>query len=232
MYNITPKEVYDFLINNEKILDIYSKIECREAAGGGWAFHNFVHVMNVSSLAEKILTDLNFDSDMIYKCKIACLLHDVGALEKKDGHAFRSYQYSLNLFRDNNWIFPDMDIVLDAIREHSDGFFSDSILTLSIILADKLDVKRSRISPLGMEVVGNRQYSHIDDIDINICDGVLSINFITDGNIDIDEVNNYYFTLKIFKAIDAFSKKVGLSYIVLLDGNEWVLDCFDNSKLL
>lgn len=46
-----------------------------------------------------ILTGLNFDENTIYKCKIACLLHDVGALLGKEGDAQRSYEYSKKLFR-------------------------------------------------------------------------------------------------------------------------------------
>ena len=79
-YTITPKEIYNILNSNDEILNIYKQIEDREIKGGGWAFHNYEHVKNVSKLTEKILTDLNFDENTIYKCKIACLLHDVGAI--------------------------------------------------------------------------------------------------------------------------------------------------------
>ena len=44
-----------------------------------------------------------------------------------------------------------------------------------------------------MKVIGNRQYGHIIDIIIQI-DSMLAINFITDGNIILDEINEYYFT--------------------------------------
>ena len=87
----TPQQVYSKLKQNEAILSIYNQIEQRETNGRGWAFHNYEHVKNVSNIAEKILIDMNFDEETIYKCKIACLLHDVGAVEGKEGHAERSY---------------------------------------------------------------------------------------------------------------------------------------------
>ena len=222
--NITPKEVYTSLNSNDDIVNIYKQIEEKEIREGGWAFHNYEHVKNVSSIAEKILRDLNFDEDTIYKCKIACLLHDVGAIQGKEGHTERSYEYAKRLFEEKGWIFEDSDMVLDAIRNHSAGFDIDNIIALSIILADKLDIKKSRISEAGKQVKGNRQYGHIEDIAISIKEGGMTVNFITDGNMDKKEADDYYFTAKVFKAIDAFSKRLNLRYNILMDDKEWNLD--------
>lgn len=219
----TPQQVYSKLKQNPTILSIYNQIEQRETNGGGWAFHNYEHVKNVSNIAEKILIDMNFDEETIYKCKIACLLHDVGAVEGKEGHAERSYEYAKQLFQNNNWIFEGYEDVLDAIKNHSAGFNSNNIITLSIILADKLDVKKTRISEEGKKVVGNRQYGHIEDITISIKNNTLTINFLTDGRMDVQEANEYYFTAKVFKAIEAFSNKLELKYIILLDSKPWIL---------
>lgn len=222
-FNITPKEIYDFLNSNDEIFNIYKEIENKEIKDGGWAFHNYEHVRNVSLIAEKILKDLNFDEDTIYKCKIACLLHDVGALQGKEGHAQRSFEYAKKIFKDRNWIFEDSDKVLDAIKNHSSGFDTNNIIALSIILADKLDIKKTRISKEGKKIKGNRQYGHIEDIITNIKEDMLTINFITDKKIDLKELNNYYFTDKVFKAIAAFSKKLNLNYCILIDNKIWSL---------
>jgi len=222
-FNITTKEIYDYLNSNDNILKIYTEIENKEIKDGRWAFHNLEHVKNVSKIAEKILIDLNFDEETIYKCKIACLLHDVGALQGKEEHAQRSFEYSRKFFEDKNWIFEDSESVLDAIKNHSSGFETNNIIALSIILADKLDIKKTRISESGKKIEGNRQYAHIEDIIINIQDDVLTINFITDGKMIMKEVNNYYFTEKVFKAIEAFSKKLNLKYYILMDNKPWKL---------
>ena len=222
-FNITVKEIYEYLNSNDNILKTYKEIENKEIKNGGWAFHNFEHVKNVSKIAEKILTDLNFDEETIYKCKIACLLHDVGALQGKEEHAQRSFEYTRKLFEDKNWIFEDSDSVIEAIKNHSSGFETNNIIALSIILADKLDIKKTRITELGKKIEGNRQYAHIEDIVINIQNGVLNINFITDGMMIMKEVNDYYFTGKVFKAIEAFSKKLNLKHYIFMDNKPWKL---------
>lgn len=217
-------ELYNKLMNDNNIKKIYDDIGILEDKEKGWAYHNYDHIINVTNLSESILESLNYDNELIAKAKIACLFHDVGALGGKDNHAYRSYEYAKEYFKNNNINFDGIDDVLEAIKIHSDGFDSDNIIALVLILSDKLDVKRTRIAKEGFNVIGNRQYGHIEDIIINIIDNCLIINFITDNNIDIDEVNEYYFTEKIFKAIESFSNKFNLNYKILMDNKEWIIN--------
>ena len=78
-------------------------------------------------------------------------------------------------------------------------------------------VVRKAISE-GKKVKGNRQYGHIEDISLEIDNDLLKIDFITDGDIDIKELNDYYFTKKVFKAIQRFAEKLKINYLVLMDG--------------
>lgn len=219
-------QVYQELINDNDILKIYQSIEEKEIRDNDWAFHNFTHVSNVSEMSCKILSDLNFSKNDIYKAKIACYLHDVGELTGKEGHALRSYNFAKDYFENRNWEFEGKEEILDSIKNHSDGFDSNSVITLSVILSDKLDIKKSRITEAGKLIVGNRQYAYIDDILVEIKDHTLMISFITDKRIDYKEVSEYYFTHKLFKSIEKFSNKLGLNYKILIDGMNWDLEQF------
>lgn len=215
------EKIYKKLLKDNSIRQVYNKIGYLEDQEKGWAYHNYDHILNVTNLVEKILLFLDYDNEFIAKAKVACLFHDVGALQGKDGHAQRSYEFAKKYFMDNNIYFDGIDEVLEAIRIHSDGFDSDNIIALSLILADKLDIKKNRIAEEGKKVIGNRQYNHIEDIIINIDNNYLTINFITDGEINLEELNEYYFTKKVFKAIDVFSKKMNLEYRILMDNKTW-----------
>ena len=217
------KEIYEKIKNDYIIIDIYNKIHNYEDNENGWAYHDYNHVLNVSQLVGEILTILNYDSDFIYSAKIACILHDTGALQGKDDHALRSYNFAKKYFEDNNIKFDNIEQVLEAIKIHSDGFDTDNIIALSLILADKLDVKYSRVAEEGKKIIGNRQFLNIEDIEINNINDIFIINFKTNSKMDIEELNNYYFTLKIFKAIDSFFSTVGRKYIITMNGNEWKL---------
>ncbi len=218
------EKIYEEILKDPVIRKRYDDIEKRENDTKDWAYHNFNHITNVTNLVESILKSLKYDDEFIAKAKIACLLHDTGVLEGKEGHAYRGYEFAKKYFEDNNISFDGINDVLEAIKIHSDGFDSENIIALSLILSDKLDIKKTRISKEGRKIIGNRQYSHIEDILINIEDNCLIINFITDNNMDVKEANEYYFTKKVFKAIDSFSNIVNLNYKILRDNNEWIID--------
>ena len=40
----------------------------------------------------------------------------------------------------------------------------------------------------------------------------------------LKEVNEYYFTKKVFKAIESFSNKMNLKYKILIDNKTWIID--------
>lgn len=217
------EKIYNKMLKDNEIKDIHNKIEEYEINTGGWCYHNYNHVMNVTKMVVYILKELNFNEEDVAKGKIACLLHDTGAILGKDNHAYRSYTYAKEYFKKNDINFKDIDLVLEAIKDHSNNFDTDNIYTLALILSDKLDTKSNRVTEVGKTILGNRQYTHIKDIKISIKNNLLSINYITDKNIDIKELNEFYFTKKVFNAIKSFSNKMNLNYKVYIDNNEWSL---------
>lgn len=211
------EKLYYFMLNDPIILKQYQEVKDYEAKMGGWAYHDFLHVKNVIFLIEQILESLSFSKEFIYKAKIAALLHDVGANIGKDDHAYRSYLFAKNYFAVHHISFDDMDLVLEAIKIHSDQFDTDNMIALALILADKLDVKKTRISDAGLQVVENRQYGHIEEILLKVEDQTLKVNFITDASLDILEFQEYYFTKKIVQAIRSFASKLHLHYLISID---------------
>lgn len=216
------KDVYNFIYNDRKIRALYKSIDEREEANTeAWGHHNFNHVNNVKDIVEEILRKLKYDDEFIEEAKIAAIMHDVGALQGKPNHAERSYIYTKNYFDENNIELMHKEQVLDAIRNHSDGFDSGNIMQLALILADKLDIKKTRPTRMGLEVPGNRQYGNIEEISTDIENDVLKINFISNEKLDKEELENFYFMKKVGNAIKAFSEKLNLKYEVYLNGKEW-----------
>lgn len=219
------KDIYEKIKNDSFIIDIYNKIHEYEDKDKekGWAYHDYNHVLNVSALVEKLLLMLNYDDDLVYSAKIASILHDTGALQGKEDHALRSYEFAKKYFKDNNINFKNINQVLEAIKIHSDGFDTDNIIALALILSDKLDVKYTRVAEEGKKIVGNRQFLNILDIEISFNDEMFIFNFKTNSKINKKELDEYYFTKKIFKAIDSFCNKVNKKYIIKMNDNEWKL---------
>lgn len=219
-------KIYNYIINDYEIIDIYSEIQKEEDKDKlhGWAYHNYNHVLNVSKTIETILKELRYDDDVIIKAKIAGILHDVGALHGKDNHAVKSYEYAINYFNKNNINFKDKEQVLEAIKIHNNGFETNNIIALTLIFADKIDIKKTRVTENGKNINGMRQLLYINDIKFEIENNILTINFYVDKNLDVNELNNFYFTHKVFKAVESFSNKLNLSYKILMNDDLWILD--------
>lgn len=213
--------IFEKILNDKEIIDRYKEIEKNEKINKNRAYHNIAHVLNVTRIVEKILSYLEYDNTFIECAKIAAILHDTGANEGKEGHAYRSYIFAKNYLSRKQIVLQYENEVLEAIKIHSDGFDTDNMLSLVIILADKLDVKSNRITKEGEKVIGNRQYKYVKDIDVKIENKNMLINFLVDNHIDIAELEQYYFTEKIFKAINAFCKKAQLQPIVMINNKKW-----------
>lgn len=213
--------LFEKILNDKEIIDRYYEIEKYEELNKGWAYHNISHVLNVTIMVEKILSYLKYNRKFIECAKIAAILHDTGANEGKEGHAYRSYIFAKNYLLRKQINLQYENEVLEAIKIHSDGFDTDNMIALAIILADKLDVKSNRITKEGEKIIGNRQYKYVRDIDIKIENKKMLINFLVDYNFDIAESEQYYFTEKIFKAIKAFCRKFELQPIVMVNNKNW-----------
>ena len=211
------KNYFEKILNDQSLVELYAKIHEFEAAQNGHAHHDYNHVLNVASYCEKILESLNYNDELIGEAKIAALLHDTGALQGKDNHAQRSYEYAKKYLEENDIQLKNKEWVLDAIKNHGDGFDTDNIIQLTLILADKIDIKKSRVSEFGKHVEGSRQCQYIDDIKF----GFFQINFVCSEKINLDELNSYYFTKKVFKAINSFCKKLALTPKVCVNNEPW-----------
>lgn len=215
-------DYFEQILNDKAIVEIYEKVHEYEDEHGGHAHHDLSHVLNVTAYCEKILRALKYDEDFICEAKVAALLHDTGAVQGKENHAYRSFEFAKKYFDENNIQLKNKDLVLEAIKNHGDGFDTDNIIQLVLILADKIDLKKSRVSEAGKQVEGIRQSQYIDDIEFDIGGGGLKINFVCDKKMDLEELNNYYFTKKVFKAIRAFSSKLNLAPSVCVNNKPWL----------
>ena len=221
-------DYFEKIINDLTIIERYEKITEFEAKDEAWAFHNMEHIKNVVSLTEHLLKVQGYDEKFIEEAKIAAVLHDTGSLEGKKDHAFRSWQFAKEYFEKNKIELDNKELVLEAIKVHSEGFNCDNIIASALILADKLDIKHTRVAPYGLKVEGMRQLQYIEDISVDFHNNDLKINFQCHENLDVKELENFYFFSKVLKSIGGFSEKMSLKPKIFLNNIEWNLSEFFN----
>lgn len=181
--------LYDKLLNNKAFLETVEKIEnIKFITDGKWDWeHGLGHYKRVSEYVKSILSQLGADDRTIDLGMTAALLHDIG-LSKGDkvDHAIESSKIFMN-FIDKGDITQDEEEVLgQAIIDHSKGNNIQSLIGLSLVLADKLDVTYHRTINSSIQDTMNKEIQKIKKVDINITDKELIVRYTTDANFDVN----------------------------------------------
>lgn len=113
---------------------------------GKWDWgHGLGHYKRVATYVNKILTQLKADKTTIELEMVSALLHDIG-LSKGDKiyHAIESSRMFSKFINKNDITEKELEILRQAIYDHSKGNDIQSLVGLSLVLADKLDVTYHR----------------------------------------------------------------------------------------
>lgn len=137
-----------------------SEIECNEEirtyiqAGNdclgtlGYTEHNFAHATKVSRTAGRLCRDLGYDERTCELASIAGFMHDIGNAINRIDHAQSGAVMAFTLLHDLHMPAAEIATVTAAIGNHDEGVGSAiSTVAAALILADKSDVRRSRVRP-------------------------------------------------------------------------------------
>ena len=213
------QSIFTQMYNDAEIIEEYSQIANNEAIGGGYAAHDLSHVNRVINNCGRIAKYLDMNSEDITTIKIAALLHDIGCVSGgKSGHDKRSAEWAKKYLQNKGMSKNACAKIITAISEHSDN--AQSAYGKILLFFDKIDISEKRILPAGLLIVGNRQYGRTKSVEFSIESSALNVNFISNGQIDIAEMNEYYFTKKVFKGIAGLASHFGLGHRIAVDGED------------
>ncbi len=112
----------------------------------GFTEHSFSHVTHVAMTAGKILATLGYDPHTVEIAKIAGYLHDIGNLVNRVEHSQSGAVMAFSILHDLNFPVEDIATIVTAIGNHDEGTgVPVNAVAAALILADKADVRRSRV---------------------------------------------------------------------------------------
>ena len=216
---------FEEIKQNEEIKAYVSKADLSLEAMG-YTDHSFAHVLKCADTVKKILTTLDYSSHDIELGQIAAYMHDIGNTINRVDHgqtgAIMAFSILSNLGMDPN----DIATIIGAIGNHDESAaYPINEITAALIIADKTDVRRSRVRNLMPEegdihdrvnyAVWNSQ------LDINKDKKEISLNLEIDTS--IAPVMEYF---EIFLTRTKLSKlaatKLGLRFKLFINGLELV----------
>jgi len=114
--------------------------------------HCFPHVCKTAETAAMILNELGHSAETIELTKIAGLLHDIGNMQNRKFHAPVGAEIARTILERFGMPFTDIGIVCSAIGNHDEGTGKPvNVVSAALIIADKADVRRSRVQEECME---------------------------------------------------------------------------------
>ncbi len=133
------------IINNK---DIRTYIQAADRALEiiGYTEHSYPHTVTTAMTAHEVLIELGYDERTADLAKIAGYMHDIGNLINRYDHAHSSAIMSFKILTDLGMPTDEIVRIVSAIGNHDEQTANPiSEITAALILADKSDVRRSRV---------------------------------------------------------------------------------------
>ncbi len=112
----------------------------------GYTEHSFAHVVRVATVTQNILTELQYDSRTVELARIAGFMHDIGNVINRIDHAQSGAVMAFRILDKMGMAPNEVAQVISAIGNHDEHTaYPVNALAAALILADKSDVRRSRV---------------------------------------------------------------------------------------
>lgn len=136
---------FEQIKNNETIKTYIRKADA-SLKELGYTEHSFAHVCMVAESARYILQTLGYPQRTIELAQIAGYLHDIGNLINRVDHSQSGAVMAFRILDKMGMDADEISDIVTAIGNHDEGTGKPvSPMAAALILADKSDVRRSRV---------------------------------------------------------------------------------------
>ena len=133
-------------IRNNSDIRTYVKEADTALAALGFTEHSFAHVTKVATVAGTILKELGYSESEQELAKVAGYLHDIGNVVNRIDHAQSGAVMAFRMLDRMDVDPEDVATIVTAIGNHDESTaFPVNAVAAALILADKTDVRRSRV---------------------------------------------------------------------------------------
>lgn len=161
----------------------------------GYTEHSFAHAEKSVVVCEYILSTLGFDERTVEIAKIAAFMHDIGNLVNRVDHSQSGAVMSFRILDKMGMDPAEIALIVTAIGNHDEGTgVPVNEIAASLILADKSDVRRSRVrnSDVSSFDIHDRVNYSVTRSDLQISEGKDEITLILEVDTRYSSVMDYF----------------------------------------
>ena len=162
---------YEMILQDEAIKTYIRQADASRAALG-YTEHSFAHVGRVADMAGYLLETLGYPERTVELAKIAGYLHDIGNLVNRVEHSQSGAVMAFRLLDKMGFPAEDICTIVTAIGNHDEGTgVPVNPVAAALILADKSDVRRSRV-----RVTDMKDFDIHDQVNYSVTKSELKVN--------------------------------------------------------
>ena len=133
-------------IRKDGAIRTYIAAADQSLAALGYTEHSFAHVLRVAEQAASLLAATGYDERTQELARIAGYMHEIGNLVNRHDHSESGAILAFSLLSERGLAPEELAPIVSAIGNHDEGSGSPvSPMAAALILADKADVRRSRV---------------------------------------------------------------------------------------
>lgn len=182
-------------IKNDEDLKTYIKMADESLKVLGYTEHSFAHVLKTAQIAGDLLGQLGHDARTVELARIAGYMHDIGNVVNRVDHAQSGAVMAFRLLDKLGMDANEAATIVSAIGNHDEGTgFPVHAVAAAVILADKSDVRRTRVRnrDQGTFDIHDRVNYAVEDSALELCTGEHTVTLTLTIDNKISAVMDYF----------------------------------------
>ena len=213
-------------VKNNEAIRTYIRRADESLVALGFTEHSFAHVTAVAERAAYILETLGYPARTVELARIAAFLHDIGNLVNRVDHSQSGAVMAFRILDNLHCDPEEIAAIVTAIGNHDEGTGQPvSAMAAALILADKSDVRRSRVrnqDPAAFDIHDRVNYS-VQSALLRISDDHTQIKLELSVDTQYGSVMDYFeiFMGRMLLCRKA-AEKLGLQFKLAINGQQLI----------
>jgi metal-dependent HD superfamily phosphatase/phosphodiesterase len=213
-------------IKNDENIKTYIREADSSLAALGYTEHSFAHVGTVAYNAAYLLCEIGADERDVELARIAGYMHDIGNIVNRVDHSQSGALIAFRILDKMQMPAGEIAKIVTAIGNHDEGTgIPVSEIAAAIILADKADVRRSRVrntDSLTFDIHDRVNYS-VTDSSLTVSEDKKAVTLALVIDTKISSIMDYFeIFLGRMKLCRSAAEKLGMSFKLRINEQEFI----------
>lgn len=213
-------------IKNDENIKTYIKEADTSLEALGYTEHSFAHVGTVAYNAAYLLSEVGADERDVELARIAGYMHDIGNIVNRVDHSQSGALIAFRILDKMQMPAGEIAKIVTAIGNHDEGTgIPVSAIAAAIILADKADVRRSRVrntDSLTFDIHDRVNYS-VTDSSLTVSDDKRTVTLTLVIDTKISSIMDYFEIFLVrMKLCRSAAEKLGMSFKLRINEQEFI----------